>query len=148
MITKADGSTTAVENLTAGDKVLSKNIPTLVDSDNADTLRAWSNASIDGTASEAEVVSNISSNPGYVWNFNNGLLKTTGGHLHMVKRGSEWIIKYATELQLGDKFMNAAGEEVEITSIVEEEYNGSVFKLNIETDDVYYANGILTHNIK
>ena len=51
-------------------------------------------------------------------------------------------------MQLGDKFTNAAGEEIEITSILEEEYNGSVFKLNIETDDVYYANGILTHNIK
>ena len=38
--------------------------------------------------------------------------------------------------------------EVEITSIEFENRSVSVYQLNVETDDVYYANDILTHNDK
>jgi len=140
--------TTPVQNLEIGNTVYSKHIETLVDSDDPVTLTQWHSSNIDGNPSTATVTNNPSTISPFVWNFNNGLIKTTAGHLHIVKRGVEWLIQKATNVQIGDYFENINGDLVEITSITQEEYNGNVYKLNVEDDDVYYANGILTHNIK
>jgi len=137
-----------VENLNTGDSVLSKNIPTLIDSDDSETLQNWSNASIAGNASTALVVSNKTEQVTEVYNVNNGLFKMTAAHLHIIKRNNVWTIVTAENLQVGDVFEDKDGNEVPVTSIAAESYNGLVYRLNVETDDVYYANGILTHNIK
>ena len=147
-ISTSTSTSVLVENLNNNDTVLSKNINTLIDSDNSNTLQLWESDNIDGTQSTATVVNNQVSYPPTVLNFNNGTLKTTKAHLHIVKRGSKWTIKRASDVIIGDKWQDINGDEVEITSITTETWNQEVYKLNVETDDVYYANGILTHNIK
>lgn len=108
----------------------------------------WSGSNIDGTQEDAVVTANVSGSADSVLNFNNGTLKTTDSHTHVVKRGTEWITSQASDVVVGDYFENVAGELVEITSIVEETGTFTVYTLNVETDDVYYAGGILTHNEK
>ena len=60
----------------------------------------------------------------------------------------------ASEVVVGDKFEKIDGSETSITNInhIVTDLNLAsaklVRKLNVEVDDVYYANGILTHNIK
>ena len=147
MISTGASTSVAVETLTSGSTVLSNNITDLPNTDDKDILVAWS-GSIAGTESTAGVVSNIPFMAGTVWNFNNGLLKTTGTHLHIVKRGSDWRVIPASTVEVGDYFKHQDGSEIEITSISIEGNSSNVYKLNVETDDVYYANGILTHNIK
>ena len=69
-------------------------------------------------------------------------------HIHIVKRGTKWRMQIAANVQIGDYFEDINGDLVEIVSINIEDFTGTVYKLNVETDDVYYANGILTHNFK
>ena len=120
----------------------------MVDSDDVYTLTTWSNPSIAGNASTASIVTIKELPESEVYNINSGLFKCTENHLHVIKRDQVWTIRQTHDLVVGDIFEDINGNEVAITSIVKEAYDGMVYQLNVETDDVYYANGILTHNIK
>ena len=148
MISTGESTSVAVETLASGSQVLSSTISGLPNTDIATELLAWSGSSVDGTSSTAGITNYTETPAGTIWNFNDGLLKTTGGHVHIVKRDNEWRMFKAESVQVGDYFKHQDGSEIEITSISIEGYSGNVYRLNIEPDDVYYANGILTHNIK
>jgi hypothetical protein len=148
MISTSPSSSVAVETLAISDSVLSKGINLFEDDMTVEELRVWSGSNIDGSQSAAIVTANVSASSATVYNFNNGLLKTTPTHTHVVKRGNEWITRGAELIQTGDYFENVSGELVEITSITPETGSFTVYTLNVETDDVYYAGGILTHNDK
>lgn len=148
MISINGSESVAIETLAVGDTVHSKHIPTIVDSDDVYTLTTWSNPSIAGTASTASIVTIKELVESEVYNINNGLFKCTESHLHIIKRDQVWTIRQTHDLVVGDIFEDINGNEVAITSIAKEAYDGMVYQLNVETDDVYYANGILTHNIK
>ena len=150
MIATSATSSVAVENLEVGDNVYSKNIPTMVDSDDIDTLVLWSNNSISGSNVPAQVISNNqgSSTDLYQFNFDGGNLTTTANHVHIVKRNGTWIMSRASDVVVGDKFEKVDGSETNILSINTLSSLQAIRKLNVEVDDVYYANGILTHNIK
>ena len=148
MISTSPSSSVAVETLVVSDEVLSKDINLFDDDMTVEELRVWSGSNIDGSQSSAIVTANVSASSAVVLNFNSGLLKTTPSHTHVVKRGDEWITRAADLIQTGDYFENVSGELVEITSIAPETGSFTVYTLNVETDDVYYAGGILTHNDK
>jgi hypothetical protein len=148
LISTSPSSSVAVETLSVSDEVLSKNIDLFDDDMTVEELRVWSGSNIDGSQAQALVTANVENTVNKVLNFNNGLIKTTTTHTHVVKRGTEWITRAAKTIQVGDYFENIAGELVEITSIVEETGTYKVYTLNVETDDVYYAGGVLTHNDK
>ena len=148
LISTSTSSSVAVETLAVSDSVLSKDINLFDDDMTVEELRVWSGSNIDGSQTNAIVTNNAPNTTTEVYNFNNGLLKTTESHTHVVKRGSEWITRAAAFIQVGDYFENVNGDLVEITSITRETGSFTVYTLNVETDDVYYAGGILTHNDK
>ena len=81
--------------------------------------------------------------------FNNGLFKTTATHIHIVKRNGLWTAREANGIVLGDFFYHIELGEIEITSKVEDSTNTyTVYKLDVEPNDTYFANGLLTHNRK
>jgi len=51
-------------------------------------------------------------------------------------------------LKVGDYFLDKDNNEVEVTSVDVDNNNYTVYKLDVEDLDVYYAEGILTHNNK
>ena len=149
MISTSPSSSVAVETLQIGDAVLSKNINTLPDADEGtDAMYEWSSDNINGTASTALVVKNTPIQTTGIYNFNNGVLYTTRTHNHLIKRDGSWRIQPSNNIVVGDIFLDINENEVEITSIEFENRSVSVYQLNVETDDVYYANDILTHNDK
>ena len=149
MISTSPSSSVAVETLTVGDEVMSKNISSLPDSDEGQTaLQSWNSDNINGTSSTAIVTGNGTEIIRGIFNFNNGALYTTHNHNHVVKRNGIWKILKASDVLTGDIYEDVNGDEIEITSIVVEDRDVRIYKLNVETDDVYYANGILTHNFK
>ena len=149
MISISSGSSVAVETLTVGDEVMSKNIPSLPDSDEGlSALHSWNSNNINGSSSTAIVTGNSTEIVRGIYNFNNGALYTTHSHSHIIKRNGIWKILKASEVLSGDIYEDVNGDEIEITSIVVEDRDVRIYKLNVETDDVYYANGILTHNYK
>ncbi len=147
MIATSTSSSIAVEDLEIGDEVLSKHVTGLPDSgDGREAIKSWSADNIDGNHSTALVVTNASIDTTGIYNFNNGVLLTTRKHMHMVKRDGLWKILYSFEVTPGDIFEDINGDEIQITSVEIEDRAVKVYSLNVETDDMYYANGILTHN--
>ena len=80
---------------------------------------------------------------------NDGFLKSTPDHIHIVNRGGNWIARKTCDLVVGDYFLNLDGTQREIVNITyDRDTRINVWRLNIEPNDVYFANGILTHNKK
>ena len=80
---------------------------------------------------------------------NNGLIITTPHHLHIVKKSGKWVARQAQTVAVGDYLYHITDGEILVTSVTEDittEY--TVYKLDVEPNDVFFANGILTHNAK
>ena len=154
LVTLADGTQTAIENLLVGDNLESLNINTVpntsADCDGCvDELLDWNTSNFTSAEGLAAVITNDSLEVNEIININNGLLKSTIDHIHFIKRNDLWQFKRAGEILQGDILLNNKNKEVLIVSaelMIGNVY--TVYRLNVETNDVFYANGILTHNAK
>lgn len=144
-ITLADGSTTLIDNLRGGDRVLSPSILTLPFNNDFD-LSNWAINKLILTEGTAVVIGNKSYQVSEVYSINNGTLITTSTHQHLFKQNGTWNIKTTPYLMVGDYLSDKNGEEIliELIEILTGEF--TVFNLNVEENDLYIANGILTHN--
>jgi len=145
-ITLADNSVTNIEELYVGLQLKSTIFGDMPNTDNVDELKAWSKLNPSISSTTTEIVSLLAFDVNKTYNFNNGLLVSSEDHLHIVKVGDLWTVLEADSVQVGNKLMSVNGE-VEITSI---EIGGpaTVYKLDVETNDTYIANGVVTHNLK
>lgn len=145
----AEGVQRPVETLQAGQSIL-----TMDGSFNVEGINALAGVK------EAEVYTNALSNEHTavsIWradvigtvNINNGQLRTTMGHIHIIKRDGMWQAKIAENLEVGDVMFKLDYGEFFIESLEMDEVNEyTVYKLNVEPNDTFFANGILTHNKK
>ena len=143
----ADGSTKLVEDLQVGDVLASYDIAGL--SDTGEFLD-WSSQinQFSATQTTATVVNITSSSFGRYVNFNNGLTKVTEEHPVLVKDvGNNISFKQVIDVVIGDSFY-INGAWVEITSKEAVEETITAYNIDVETDDVYLADGILWHNIE
>jgi len=148
LISTSISSSVAVEDLEVGDTVLSRNIEGMPNTDDFNEVREWTSSTLTGPQSTAIVTANPPITINSIYNLNEGTLYTSATHMHIVRREGIWSVKKANALQEGDYYEDINGDLIEITSIVKEVRPVTIYKLNVETDDVYYANGILTHNYK
>ena len=146
-ITLADGSTIPIDNLKGGDRVLSPSILTLPYDNNFDLFN-WAINKLILTEGTAVVTGNKRSQVNEVYSINNGTLTTTSTHQHLFKQNGTWNIKPTPYLMVGDYLSDINGEEILIKSIEILTGEFTVFNLDVEENDLYIANGILTHNIK
>ena len=144
-ITLADGSTTHIDNLRGGDRVLSPSIFTLPYDNNFDLFN-WAINKLVLTEGTAVVTGNKRSQVSEVYSINNGTLTTTSTHQHLFKQNGTWNIKTTPYLMVGDYLSDRNGEEILIESIEILTGEFTVFDLDVEENDLYIANGILTHN--
>jgi hypothetical protein len=154
LVTLSDGTTATIESLITGDTLSSLSIETIpdtyVDCDGCiDDLLAWETSVLTTTDGEATVLTNEEAEVNIIVDINNGLLKSTPDHVHFIKRNDLWQFEKAINIVQGDILMDISDEEV-LVSTTEILENGTykVYKLNVEVNDVFYANGILTHNGK
>lgn len=142
---KPDGTEVAVENFVTGDSVMS--VQGEFNTHDVHDLHNFSEASITPLVKQDTFVTvNESDVKEDIHNFNNGKLLTTQEHYHIFKRNEVWSIRPAYALEVGDIFINNNGEEEVIESIEVMDGNYTVYHLDTEPGDVYFANGILTHN--
>lgn len=143
----ADGSTKLVEDLQVGDVLASYDIAGL--SDTGEFLD-WSSQinQFSATQTTATVVNIASSSFGKYVNFNNGLTKVTEEHPVLIKdAGNNISFKQVIDVVIGDSFyINGAWVEITSKETVEEAI--TAYNVDVETDDVYLADGILWHNIE
>jgi hypothetical protein len=150
LISMADGTTKKIEELVAGDSLKSISIEGLpLD----ETLHfAWTSANPNITTTDTIVVNATKVEAFAIYNINNGLLKATAEHVHLVKREAVYMFVQSSELLEGDILLDGQLNEVVITSVVNDRMLDSesvnVYLIDVETIDLFIANNIITHNKK
>jgi hypothetical protein len=147
-ITLADGSQVLIETLQVGDVLKSFAIDTLpLYSDDETVLTTWNTETLTGIGSTASIVSITPVQVSEIVVINN-LLKTTPNHKHLVKHDGVWSFVSAYMVVVGDIMLDINNNEFEITSVELQQVETVVYKMDVETLDVFYAENVLTHNIK
>jgi hypothetical protein len=145
-ITINDGSIKQVQDLLIGDTLSSRTIVGLPTLENEKELYSWRSAKLDLYNEDVTVVRVQTYNVNCVLSFNDGKLFTTKDHLHLYKSGGLWQIGYAINIKIGDMLLSEDGKEIEVNSVVETRGNYIVYRVDVEENDMFIANGILTHN--
>lgn len=148
MITLADGSQVAIETLTLNQLLLSADIETLEDTNNISDLYSWScneliESRIQSPISKIGVKKAIKTII-----LNDGLLEATPEHSQLVKKEGIWKFVAFKDIEEGDYLYNIDGEEIQIMSVVSNFSEKNVYPLTLSPSHTYFANGILTHNLK
>ena len=146
-ITLTDNSLVNIEDLVVGQVLKSTVFGDMPDGDNYETLSGWSQSNPVLSTTTAELISITPYTVPEVYSLNDGLLTSSGTHLHIIKRGGNWSVIKAMNIVEGDILMSTTGE-ITITSIVVDNTSTVVYKLDVETNDTFIANGIVTHNAK
>ena len=146
LITMPDGSQEPIESLSVGDVIYSVEIEGLPLEQTRAEEFAWSVPNLVTTPSTATVVNIVPVNYDEIYSLNNGLLEATWYHLHLVKRDNEWKIREFRDIMIDDEISLKGGTSLVVTDIELIKKSVTVYKLDIEELDVYYANNILTHN--
>ena len=150
LLTLANGETKKVEDVVLGDTLLSLAINGLSD---AETIYREFNVSAANYSDEytSAVVSDI-----YVdtyssyYNINNGQLKLTLEHPVLVKTSDDIVVfKVIKDVLVGDSMLNQNNEWILVNSntLVQTESPFMTYAFNVENKDVYFASGILVHNV-
>ena len=150
MVSKSDGTTTKVEDLSIGDEILTVSLPGSTDESSGNGENDKFNTTSSFTPHSASVQRVLYEFSNSYYNINNGQELITGEH-HMLYRqaGNEnWVWKTAPTFQVGDYLMDKNGNEVAISSIdLSVNPDGYEFvQLDVEPDDFYIGQTYLVHN--
>jgi hypothetical protein len=144
----SNGEIKEIQDLTLGDKLLSYNIETLpLYSDDPNVITNWNSDNILGTSDITIVKSIKPTVVDKIVNINN-ILKSSIEHIHLIKRDGIWKFVEAIDVKTNDIMMNNLNEEFIVNNI--EIINGvfTVYDIDVEDLDLFYGNGVLTHNNK
>lgn len=150
LLTLASGETKKVEDIVLGDTLLSLAINGLSD---VETIYREFNVSAADYSDEytSAVVNDI-----YVdtyssyYDINNGELQLTLEHPVLVKTSDDRVVfKVIKDVLVGDSMLNQNNEWVLVNSnvLVQTEAPFTTYAFNVENKDVYFASGILVHNV-
>lgn len=143
LIDMADGTTKAIENIVAGDKVVSYNI------DGLGTEEEWVNwfsNNLSGTLSTSTVIENRLATYHHYYLINN-LIKATWEQPFLINSNNIRFI-LTQDLRVGELIFSKDGEWIEVTSIERIEESIQTGVLDVEDVDNYFAEGFLTHNVQ
>lgn len=150
LISMADGSVKRIETLIAGDSLKSISIEGLPLDENLHF--AWTAENPNITIADTLVVNTTKIEAFSLYNINNGLLKSTAEHIHLVKREQVFMFVQASEILVGDILLDSQLNEVTVTSLENERMpegqSVNVYLIDVETIDLFIANNIITHNKK
>ena len=148
LVKLSNGTEVTIESLTTGMELSSMIIGNMPDGDNYQNLIQWSQTNPTLSNTSATVTQNTEHIVNSILSFNDGLLVSSEDHIHVVKRNSVWSVMKASDILVGDSFVNQNGSDQVINSIVKSNGVFEVYKLDVESNDVYIANGTITHNRK
>jgi hypothetical protein len=146
LITLPNGRQELIENLKVGDIIYSVAITNLDINQTKEQESEWSVANLITKPSSTKIVNIVETNYEEIYSLNNGLLEATSYHLHLVNRNNVWKIREFNTIKVGDKIIDKENNIIDVTSIELKQKSVTVYKLDVEGLDVYYANNILTHN--
>ena len=80
---------------------------------------------------------------------NNGQFRATPDHMMIMKIGNQWNVRplyVAADMINGCFFMDINGNEIAVTTAERLTGTFTVYDIDTEPNDTFYANSILTHN--
>ena len=142
LISMADGSQRQIKDIKIGDRVLSYQIAGL-DPSNELAWKTWATTSLALTATAATVKEVFKQTfTGYIQLLD---LKVTYEHPLLTRRGGVWKFREVQDIQKGD-FLWKNGMTIPVDSLRYIAGDIDTYNLNVETTDVYLANGVIAHN--
>jgi hypothetical protein len=124
-------------------------IPGLAQSDNSEDwypTSKWSTNSTSNFTKTTTKVSHIRTGPFWRHYVINGQYRVTYEHMIFAKREGTYQFIRVDGLRLGDFFLDVNKDEIEITNIEQVYVMSSTVELDVEENDMYFADGILVHN--
>ena len=150
MITMADGSLKAIENVDKGDKVKSWKKDGMID-ESVSGWYEWETDRVDNGEHQESTVMISKVNTYYHYlklALSNGKeMKVTWEHPLLVKQDNKWKFRQVRDIKANDKLKAEDGSEVNIDAIDSVWAPIVTFNLDVEETDTYYADGILAHNV-
>ena len=150
-ITMADGSMRNIEDVNVSDELLSLTIPTMpLDFDDEDTWTDWETNTISGSEFTTSTITEIY----FDWFENyyilNDRIKVTHEHPFFVKHNDKYEFVKTVDLIIGDEILTDTSgsftfESITSKELIDEELE--TVNLNVEPSDVYFAGGVLVHNV-
>lgn len=148
LISLSDGTQLPIEHIAVNQILLSSEIDTLNDTNNVNNLYKWSCNYL----SENRITSPISSILPLTANktiiVNEGLLEATPSHSQLIQRDGIWKFIPLGDIIVGDNLYNINKEIIPVTSVAINLEERNIYPLSLAPSHTYFANGILTHNIK
>ena len=150
LVTMADGSLKAIEELIIGDEVRTAVIPTYPNGEDSSKwypASVWSSDSDEGITYETTTVTGAKHIVDVAYYILNDKYKVTGDHFVYVRKSGVWQFAKVEELAVGD-YLHDETSAVEITRKVPVNDQLMVVDVDVEPNDLFLANGIITHNVK
>ena len=144
IITLSDGSTKLIQDIQVNDVLKSIDVSGMPQP--ANEWYSWSSDTLNYVDSTSTVISVKIYEFDSVVNINNGRLIATDSHNHVVKQDGVWYIRTTSELNVGNILLDINNTEFEITSLVIITEPTTVYDVNVNNSNLYFANNVLTHN--
>jgi hypothetical protein len=144
IITLSDGSTKLIQDIQVNDVLKSIDVSGMPQP--ADEWYSWSSDTLNYVSSTSTVINFATYQFDSVVNINNGRLIATDSHNHVVKQNGVWYIRTTSELNVGDILLDIDNTEFKITSLITITEPTTVYDVDVNNSNLYFANNVLTHN--
>jgi hypothetical protein len=144
IITLEDGTTKLIQDIQFNDVLKSLDVAGMPQQSNE--WHSWSSDTLNYTDSTSTVINFTSYDAESVTSINNGRLIATDSHNHVVNQEGIWYIRTTSELNVGNMLLDMDNSEFEITSLVKINELTTVYSIDVNNSNLYFANNVLTHN--
>ncbi len=141
----SDGTLRTLKEVQLGDEVMSVNIPGLTEQ-----FRNWKGDLKDIKKTSAKVIFKSVYNEERYIIINEKLKMTPNAEYILVKpkRKRKWQFLTADRLSVGDWLLDDGFKSVKIVSLEYKEEGIDVAHINVESDDLFFGNGLVIHNVE
>ncbi|MGD9697598.1 Hint domain-containing protein [Acinetobacter sp.] len=141
----ADGSYKFIKDIQVGDQLASYLITGMPDASENDAWRTWASADIDYSADTC-AVERISAHDVDSYYLLNSKTKVTAEHPFMVKRDGIWQWVIVSQMVIGDQLLDNLGELIPVTDLELVNEPLTVYMLDAENIDAFFADDYFVHN--
>ena len=144
----SDGTQLPIEQITLNQMLLSSEIDSLNDTNNVNNLYKWSCNYLLENRIKSPVTGILPLTVHKTIIVNEGLLEATPSHSQLIQRNGIWKFIPLEDIVVGDNLYNINKKIIPVTSVVINLEKRNIYPLSLAPSHTYFANGILTHNIK
>ena len=148
LISLSDGTQLPIEQITLNQMLLSSEIDSLNDTNNVNNLYKWSCNYLLENRIKSPVTGILPLTVHKTIIVNEGLLEATPSHSQLIQRNGIWKFIPLEDIVVGDNLYNINKKIIPVTSVVINLEKRNIYPLSLAPSHTYFANGILTHNIK